>query len=220
MTTRHLTTTTSEAWKTLSRILRNLPEAVDIVNREIDILDGMPTQHIGASAPSTPRAAALTGTCTTPVRIDHADDDGYFMDVCGDPRPCRHHDTPITLTSVESAASRLAGQTNLIDRWTRKARKIDELCSDLEREIMRAIPKKETALCNGGQGREGHMEGAKGWGSTNCGALVDIEGMCNTHIEDERQWRAANGKAERIIERGYLEQRNLTQARNGRFTAA
>lgn len=206
---------TTEAFKTLARIQRTLPDALELIIREIDVIDGMPTQCIGASPPSG----------STPVRV-YSDDDRCLEIAadgmrCFNARPCADHDTPVGLTSVEAAAIALRNPTKILARWEAKARKLDELAADLERELTRALPKPERPLCNGGQGRDGHMEGPTGWGTTDCGRHVDYEGMCNRHIEDERVWRAANGKPERIINRPTgLAERNLTQGPGGRFQRA
>jgi hypothetical protein len=190
------------AHKTCSRNQMTLPDALDHIQREIDLYDGYPTQCIGAG-PSTSRAG------------DHEPEPSEYD---GDDIATTFGHTRTTkTTSVEAAANRGASTQRLHNDITTTITKISKLGDHLSMLLAQALPKPSNMLCNGGLGRDGHITG---WGRTDCGKHVDHEGMCNAHIADERRWRASVGKPERIIEHGYLEHRGQTQDTRGRFTAA
>lgn len=175
-------THTSTAFKTLARIQLKLPDALEVLEREVDIIDGLPSQCIGASPPSggnPPRIYAADEHCREISPVD-----GWM---CCNPRPCPDHDTPVALTTVEAAALQLRAATNVLARMERKAKKIMDLCADLENELIRALPKPDYALCSMGLGRDGQIE----WGDPLCTKLPasDRGGMCDACAKREYRWR-------------------------------
>ena len=149
------------SFKTSARNQLHLPDALRVLATTIEDVDGFPCSVIGAGPP-------------TSGGNSKQDPEGA-----------------VKLTSVESAANRVAGTQHKIDGIHRAIREIDRLESHLEILLIAVLPKIDVPLCNLGTGREGQIE----WADPLCTRIADKYrgGMCGTCARNERRWRQEHG---------------------------
>lgn len=174
------------------KVQRLLPAGLDAL--DVLAVDGYPTSTPGASQDVAARA-----TTARPCRASDCPNElpcPDHGDPCCEPgchleHPCAVHDSPVTLTTVESAAlaaRKGAGLQHQLDTSIRsiavQARRALEV---LEQLTAPTVPK---LLCSCGAGREGVIE----WGDPTCRRVPNPTkaGMCDECWAAEETWRGAH----------------------------
>lgn len=158
---------------------RNMYRALEHVLSELEILDGYPTQTIGASDPtSEPRTEAC--------RVCH----GRGCDQCA----------ALKYTATERAAHLRYNLLAQREQMRDDLATIEELMSSagevINRTLRGRVPRPATAhrLCEP-TGHEGCLvpitEG--GWADYTCTDLAEKAGLCNRHYMAKRRWLIRNG---------------------------
>lgn len=163
---------------------------------EIAMVDGAPSQVSGAVEPSMleQRSKPLSGICRAAVPSQTEGHGDELVD-CGRPRPCPDHDSPVDLTSVESAVeARLR-----VERWIADVEAQCKLIASTAKEALDsgrrlagtrlATPDKPRECRDGQTGKDGTIE----WGDPLCVEPSEKSGLCSKHYMAWYRWRRATG---------------------------